>query len=157
MFCLGVAKRMAQNRFYTNGYNGIIKSCIIGAQCNITLNRAQQGNYLSLPDILDFNQQLNIIEQDPQVKAVFIKSTSKRIFCSGIDFKEYENNGIDYARKHITASYELISNLAQFNKPMLCYFNGTLKNIALGFLFASHGSYSDSLDLHLNEEGQNII
>ena len=83
----------------------------------VTLNRPQQGNSINEQLIKDFNQVLDEIEMDAEVRVVVITGGEK-FFCAGADLKEVRKPG------RSQRSNRLFTRIEKFAKPTIAAING---------------------------------
>lgn len=59
----------------------------------LKLNRPNAANAFSLKLLDDFNQQLDDIEQNDQLRVLIITAVGEKVFCAGADLKERASMG----------------------------------------------------------------
>ena len=95
---------------------------------SIVLNRPKQLNALNLSMVKLMHEQLDIFEQDDQVKAVVVKGAGETAFCAGGDVKSIRENCLS-GDKHLALEffreeYKLNYKIANFKKPYIALLNG---------------------------------
>ena len=108
----------------------------------VTLNRPQALNALNLPMILALQEQLQIWQDDDQVHAVVIRSTSERAFCAGGDVRAIYHHGHEnYQQKMDFFGHEYRFNqfIHDFNKPYIALMDGITMGGGVGI--SLHGSH----------------
>lgn len=107
----------------------------------VTLNRPQALNALTLPMIIDLQQQLQIWQADKDVHAVVIQATPGKAFCAGGDIRSlYEMRQAHHQQmKFFWHEYRLNHFIHCFPKPYIALMNGMTMGGGVGI--ALHGSH----------------
>ncbi|WP_042349042.1 enoyl-CoA hydratase/isomerase family protein [Bacillus massiliigorillae] len=97
--------------------------------CTLTINRIEKYNAINFGLINEFNQALEQMRTNDDVKMIVIRGAGEKAFCSGGDLSEF------HALKTEVEAYSMLSQmgdvlykLATFPKPTIAYVNG----IAIG-------------------------
>lgn len=83
----------------------------------ITLNRPREKNTINDPLIAEFQQVLDEVEMDPEVRVVLITG-GKSLFCAGADLKEVRTPG------RTERSNQLFNRIERLGKPTIAAING---------------------------------
>ena len=109
----------------------------------IALNRPKALNALSLVMIKTINKALSEFENNDNIKAILLKSATKRGFCAGGDIKSARQHMLDGRSEKIdeyfAAEYALDSKIAKFSKPIVVIANGIVMGGGLGL--AGHAKF----------------
>jgi len=91
----------------------------------ITLNRPKQRNALSLELIEEFQEQLDKISKDRDIKVVIIKGNGPA-FCAGHDINELvgKDKDIKHFRKIFSTCSELMLSLQKIPQPVIAQVHG---------------------------------
>lgn len=109
----------------------------------IVLNRPQALNALSFEMLSAMKSQLQLWQDDEQVKAVIVKSSSSRAFCAGGDIRAlYENRLRQWGASHpyFSLEYRLNQFLHHFTKPYIAFLDGITMGGGVGI--SLHGSHT---------------
>lgn len=107
----------------------------------IRLNRPNALNALDKTLVLALTEIFKKFEQDPQVKAIWLDSTSPKAFCAGGDVRQLRhhilNNQKDEAVDFFRAEYALNLMLHQYTKPIIVWGEGYVMGGGLGLFMAA--------------------
>ncbi len=93
----------------------------------ITLDRPQKFNALNSAMIQQFNEALDTVAEDPDVRAVVVSGTGKA-FAAGADIAQYEKAEAAQFAAFTRACNDLCDRIDTFEKPVIAAVNG----LALG-------------------------
>ncbi len=100
---------------------------LAGKLGNITLNRPEALNALSMMMIELFNDQIKKWDSDPDIIAVIIQAQGDRAFCAGGDIKaiyEIGREDVDEAMHFFSEEYQLNRRIYHFSKPYIAFVHG---------------------------------
>jgi enoyl-CoA hydratase len=101
--------------------------CIIyekkGAVAVIRLNRPRVLNAMNKTLWLDFQNALEDVKNDPEIKVLIITGEG-RAFSTGADLKESKTRGIEAYRDYLEALQEASRKIIRFEKPTIAAING---------------------------------
>jgi enoyl-CoA hydratase len=102
----------------------------------IRLNQPRSLNALTLPMIRGISEALDWFEQDPDVHAVVIDSTSERAFCAGGDVKAIHADviagNLSAARCFFETEYALNLRISSYTKPYVALIDGICMGGGIG-------------------------
>ena len=90
----------------------------------LKLNRPNAANAFSLKLLDDFNQQLDDIEQNDQLRVLIITAVGEKVFCAGADLKERASMGEEEVVKTVGKIGDLVSRVEQLKIPTIAAING---------------------------------
>lgn len=93
----------------------------------ITLNRTQALNALTLPMILNMQEQLSAWENDASIHAVFLQAEPGKAFCAGGDIRWLYEQGKSANAQQLEFffhEYRLNYFIHQFSKPFIAFMDG---------------------------------
>ncbi|WP_188205920.1 enoyl-CoA hydratase [Alkalibacillus aidingensis] len=90
----------------------------------LSLNRPEAANALSTQLLNDFNDQLSIIEQNTDIRAVIITAEGDKAFCAGADLKERRHMTEDEVVKTVGKIGQTVSRVEQLSTPTIAAING---------------------------------
>jgi enoyl-CoA hydratase/carnithine racemase len=94
------------------------------AWAEITLNRPDKGNALTMAMLRDLDQHLRTIEADPAIRVVLLRARG-RFFCTGGDIAAWGSLGPhEMARDWILPGIDVFSRLAGLNQPVIAVISG---------------------------------
>jgi enoyl-CoA hydratase len=101
--------------------------CIIyekkGAVATIKLNRQKVLNAMNKQLWLDFQQALERVKTDPDIKVLIITGQG-RAFSTGADLKESKTRSLEDYRDYLVALQEASRKIIRFEKPTIAAING---------------------------------
>lgn len=109
----------------------------------ITLNRPKQLNALNYNITSQFNTKLKEFNNDDEVKAILVKSSSNTAFCAGGDINQ-TNDCYDKAHIHWKSEYTLPYRISLLKKPYISLLNGF--TLGMGAGICVHGQYRIATD-----------
>ncbi|MDF1758789.1 MAG: enoyl-CoA hydratase/isomerase family protein [Legionellaceae bacterium] len=109
----------------------------------VTLNRPKALNALSLTMIQNLQQQLKTWEQDEDIHAVVVCSTTPSAFCAGGDVRWLYDSGLNKNSEQLNffqEEYNLNQYIADYPKPYIALMDGVTMGGGVGI--SLHGSHS---------------
>ncbi len=103
----------------------------------LTLHAPKKLNSLGLDMIKAMTKTLQEWEDDPNIKAVILKSSSERAFCAGGDVKSLYFDMLkspDLAKDFFKNEYFLDHYIHTYKKPMICFANGITMGGGIGIM-----------------------
>ncbi|MDP2647395.1 MAG: enoyl-CoA hydratase/isomerase family protein [Desulfobacterales bacterium] len=89
----------------------------------IKLNRPQVLNAMNKQLWIDFQQALEDVKNDPELKVLIITGNG-RAFSTGADLKESKNRSLDEYRDYLVELQESSRKIIRFEKPTIAAING---------------------------------
>jgi len=89
----------------------------------IKLNRTKVLNAMNKQLWLDFQEALEDVKSDPQIKALIVTGEG-RAFSTGADLKESKNRSIEDYRDYLVELQEATRKIIRFEKPIIAAING---------------------------------
>jgi len=112
-------------------------ACAPGSKhARITLNRPEKQNALSAEMFEAFNEYLNDLENDENLRAMIITGAGDRAFCSGTDISEL-HDGID-GSSISQRGQALCNRIENFPVPVIAAINGIAAGGGLELALACH-------------------
>lgn len=103
---------------------------------HIWLNSPKTLNALSIEMIISMTEKLEVWEDDPEVKAVIMLSTSERSFCAGGDVVSLYNAMVEEknAGEFFKYEYFLDQYIHKFKKPVIALADGIVMGGGIGIM-----------------------
>ena len=121
----------------------------------ITLNRAQALNALNHEMIQFLDEILSCWQLDASIKAIIIRSNSKKAFCAGGDIRElYQNAQIKNKpiQKFFWDEYRLNQHIFHYPKPIIALLDGITMGGGIGISFhCSHPVATENIIFSMPE------
>ncbi|MBR7553172.1 enoyl-CoA hydratase-related protein [Allobacillus sp. GCM10007491] len=90
----------------------------------LKLNRPNAANAFSLKLMDDFNEQLDEIEHNDQLRVLIITAAGEKVFCAGADLKERASMDEKEVVKTVGKIGDLVSRVEQLEIPTIAAING---------------------------------
>lgn len=91
----------------------------------LTLNRPQSANAMSKALVQQLGQHLQVVQRDPQVRALILTGAGDRVFCAGADLKERATMAAEDVPIFLAKARDFIDQLAQLRCPTIAALNGS--------------------------------
>ncbi|KTD82856.1 enoyl-CoA hydratase/isomerase family protein [Legionella waltersii] len=123
----------------------------------VTLNRPQALNALSLPMIIDLQNQLSLWKEDNSIKAVVVQAVPGNSFCAGGDVRWLYNSGRSKESEQMQFfwhEYRLNHFIHHLGKPYISLMDGITMGGGVGIsLHGSHPVASERFVFAMPETG----
>lgn len=94
-----------------------------GPIATIVLDRPERANTITLQLTVEFNDALDVLDQDPDVACILITGAGDKHFCGGADLREIEDmmtpDGVTGDPRR-----DFIRHIEDVSKPVICVING---------------------------------
>ncbi|MFC0014469.1 MULTISPECIES: enoyl-CoA hydratase-related protein [Allobacillus] len=90
----------------------------------LKLNRPNAANAFSLKLMDDFNEQLDEIEHNDQLRVLIITAAGEKVFCAGADLKERASMDEKEVVKTVGKIGDIVSRVEQLEIPTIAAING---------------------------------
>ena len=100
---------------------------LLGSHGNIgiiMLDNPSNLNAVNLHHAKLIYKKLCLWDNDPNIKAIIIKSKHENFFCAGGDLKAIYENGKDYTYAKFWHEYRLVEKISSLTKPYIALING---------------------------------
>jgi enoyl-CoA hydratase len=98
---------------------------IAGAVATLTLDNPAKLNCFTVDMLAQLTGHLEIIEANPDVRAVIVTGEGDRAFCSGADINAWGGlSPADFARNWVRGGHRIFDRLARLGKPTIAALNG---------------------------------
>ncbi len=111
-----------------------------GHVARLTLNRPERRNAIDPEMLRLFEESLDRIEADPEIRVVLLTGAGERVFCSGADLMASMSGGDPMAATRAYAA--LLKRLVRFPKPLVARLNGHCLAGGLGLMLACDMVYA---------------
>lgn len=91
----------------------------------VTLNRPQQANALSIALLQELQAVLQRIQHDPVLRVVIIRGAGETVFCAGADLKERAHMNENQVREAVALIRSTINLVEELPQPVIASINGT--------------------------------
>lgn len=123
----------------------------------VTLNRPAALNALNFDMIMSLLQQLQSWQDEPDVHAVWIASSSSPAFCAGGDVVSLYKKGaqrVDEIMPFFKNEYQLNCLIRAYKKPYICFLDGITLGGGVGIsLHGSHPLATENFSFAMPETG----
>jgi enoyl-CoA hydratase len=105
----------------------------------LTINRPTKLNALNAKTIVELNESLHELENNPSVRAIILTGTGEKAFVAGADISEFAHFDEAAAQKLAQNGHELVFNrIENFKKPIIAAINGFALGGGLELAMACH-------------------
>lgn len=104
----------------------------------LTLNRPAQHNALSSAMKAEFNEKLDALERDEQLRVVILTGTGQKAFCAGTDIQELSGIGEAEALTLSREGQMLCERIEKFPVPVIAAINGIAAGGGFELALACH-------------------
>ena len=96
-----------------------------GPIAELRLDNPARMNAFTLQMLDQLAAHLELVERDPQVRAVMVTATGHRAFCTGADINGWGDLGpTEFARHWVRDGHRIFDRLARLSKPTLAVVSG---------------------------------
>ena len=102
-----------------------VRLIITGPVATLTLDNPAKLNCFTVDMLAQLASHLEIIEANPEVRAVIVTGEGDRAFCSGADINAWGDlSPADFARTWVRGGHRIFDRLARLSKPTIAAVNG---------------------------------
>jgi enoyl-CoA hydratase len=90
----------------------------------ITINRPQAMNALSNALVEELDKALDLVEQDPELRALIITGAGEKAFMAGADINELKERDFLLGRQQTRRRQQVLNRIAEMKIPVIAAING---------------------------------
>ena len=110
--------------------------------CTLIINRPDQYNSLNTDVLNEFENKLESLEYNKEIKTIIITGSGDKSFIAGADIKEMENMCYEDAKKFSKYGQSVTNKIENFSKPIIAAINGYALGGGCEFAMACHLRYA---------------
>lgn len=124
----------------------------------ITLNRPESANAMSRKLLVELNEQITKLNQDPAIRCVILTGGGIKAFCAGADLKERNDMSETEVIETVQLIGETVSNIEAISVPTIAVINGVALGGGLELALACDNRIAaDDISVGLPETSLGII